>query len=141
MTFSVSYFIELLNLGTFCRKSHLNRTSGSKVMSNWRILKTIENKRNSFLFLALSHNQCSRLPNYSSRSQHIWCWIHCIFISECPLQIMQKNVMWSVKTRNMSQKVKLQNKENIHHNSYIFPYFLWPLNISNFWCQYQRRSK
>ncbi len=30
--------------------------------SEWKILKTIENKRNAFLFLAVSHNQCSRLP-------------------------------------------------------------------------------
>ena len=48
-----------------------NQTSGSKVMSNWVILKTIENKRNSFVFLAISHNQCSRLPTDSIRSQHI----------------------------------------------------------------------
>ncbi len=39
----------------FCWKPHLNRTSGSKVMSSWRILKKIENKRNSLLFLAISH--------------------------------------------------------------------------------------
>ncbi len=36
-------------------KPHMNQTSGSKFVSNWRILKTIENKRNSFLFLAISH--------------------------------------------------------------------------------------
>ena len=48
------------------------QTSGSKVMSNWGILKTKENKRNSFLFLDISHNQCSRLTTDSARSQHIW---------------------------------------------------------------------
>ncbi len=40
--------------------------------TNWKILKTIENKRNSFLFLAVSHNQCSRLPTDPARSQHIF---------------------------------------------------------------------
>ncbi len=48
-------------------KPHLTWTSGSKVMSNWRILAT-ENKRNSFC--AVSHNQCSRLPTDSAQSQH-----------------------------------------------------------------------
>ena len=42
-------------------KTPLNLTSGSKVMSNWRILKTIEHERNSFHFLAISRNQCPRL--------------------------------------------------------------------------------
>ncbi len=43
----VFYLIEVLIWrGTFCWKPHLNRTSGSKVMSNWMILKS---KRNSFL--------------------------------------------------------------------------------------------
>ena len=37
----------------------------------WAILRTIENKRNQFLFLAISQNQCSRLPTDSARSQHI----------------------------------------------------------------------
>ncbi len=43
----------LTSIGTFCWKPHLNWSSGSKVMSNWRILRTIENNRNSFLFLAI----------------------------------------------------------------------------------------
>ena len=30
-------------------------------MCNWRLLRTIQNKRNSFHFLAMSHNQCFRL--------------------------------------------------------------------------------
>ena len=42
-------FEELIRKGTLCWKPHLNRTSGSKVMSNWRILKTMENKGNTFL--------------------------------------------------------------------------------------------
>ena len=33
-------------------------------------LKDCQNKRNSFLFLAISHNQRSRLPTDSARSQH-----------------------------------------------------------------------
>ncbi len=70
--FSVFYSIEVLIWrGTCCWKPHLNRTSGSKVLSNWRILKTIENKRNS-PFLAISHNQCSRLLTDSARLQHKW---------------------------------------------------------------------
>ena len=52
-----------------CWKPHLNRSGGSKVMSNWRILRTTENNTNSFLFLAISHNQCSRLPTDSAGSQ------------------------------------------------------------------------
>ncbi len=73
MTFSVLYLIEVLIWkGTFCWKTCLNWSSGTKVMSNWRILRTIENNRNAFLFLAVSHNQCCRLPTDSGRSQHIW---------------------------------------------------------------------
>ena len=73
VTFSVFYLIEMLIWrGIFCWKPHLNWISGSKVMSNWRILKTIENKRNPFLFLVISHNQCSRLQTDSTRSQHIY---------------------------------------------------------------------
>ena len=33
----------------------------------------IENKRNAFLFLTVSHNQCSRLPTDPARSQHNYC--------------------------------------------------------------------
>ncbi len=44
--------------------------------SNWRILKTIEIERNTFLFLAVSHNQCSWLPIDSAISQHICQWVH-----------------------------------------------------------------
>ena len=40
--------------------------------SNWKILKTTENKRNTFLFLAVSHYQYPRLPSDPTRSQHIW---------------------------------------------------------------------
>ncbi len=71
VTFSVFYLIEVFTWrGTFCWKPHLNRSSGSKVISNWRVLRTIENNRNTFLFLAISH--CCRLPTDPARSQHIF---------------------------------------------------------------------
>ncbi len=41
--------------------------------SNWKILKTIENKRNTFLFLPVSHNQCAWLPTDPTRS-HVHCY-------------------------------------------------------------------
>ncbi len=47
-----------------------NRTIQS--YSNWKILRTIENKRNAFLFLAVSHNQCCRLSTDPTRLQHIY---------------------------------------------------------------------
>ncbi len=61
----------LIRSGTFCWKRPLNRSSGSKVMSNWRILGTIENNRNAFLFLAISDNQWCRLQTDPNRSQHL----------------------------------------------------------------------
>ena len=70
--FSVFSLIEVVIWrGTFWWESHLNRSSGSKVMSNWWIFRTIENNRNSFLFLTISRNQCCRLPTDPPRSQHI----------------------------------------------------------------------
>ena len=39
--------------------------------SNWKILETIDNKRNAFLFLSVTHNQCSRLPTDPARSQNM----------------------------------------------------------------------
>ncbi len=49
--FSIWLFIWLLIWsGTFCWKPHLNQSSGFKVMSDWKILKTIERKRNSLIF-------------------------------------------------------------------------------------------
>ena len=47
--FQFFYLIEVLRC-TFCWKPCLNWSSGSKVISNWMILRTIENNRNSFLF-------------------------------------------------------------------------------------------
>ena len=45
------------------------------IPSNWRILRTIENKRNSFLFVAIPHNQCSRLLDgntYTQNRKYFW---------------------------------------------------------------------
>ena len=56
---------------TFCWKPRLNQSSGCEIMSIWRILRTLENNRNSFLFLAISHNQCCRLPTDPARSQRV----------------------------------------------------------------------
>ncbi len=67
------YLIEVLTWrGTFCWKPHLNRSSGSKVMSIWRVLRTIENNRSSFLFPTISDNQCCWLPTDRTTSQHIY---------------------------------------------------------------------
>ncbi len=74
----------------------LNLSSGSKVMSNWRILRTIENNRNSFLFLAISHSQYCRLPTDPARSQHIW--LHLIN----PPWIDPDTVKWSLELTNLS---------------------------------------
>ncbi len=63
----------------FCLKPHFNRSSGSKVMSNWRILRTIENNRDSLLFLAISHHQCCRLPTDPARSQIMLHFFHLEF--------------------------------------------------------------
>ena len=48
----------------------LNRASGSKVtaIDDSQINR---NKTNVFLFLSVSHNQCSKLPTDPARSQHI----------------------------------------------------------------------
>ena len=47
--------------------------------SNWKILETIENKRNALLFLAVSHNQCSQLSTDPAISKHngsFWKYLH-----------------------------------------------------------------
>ncbi len=80
LSFSVFYLNEVLIWrGTFCWKPHLNQSSGSEFMGNWRILRTIE-KRNSFLFLAISHNQCCQLLTDSASSQHIFHMLFFIFL-------------------------------------------------------------
>ncbi len=55
--FSFPLIEVLIWRGTFCRKPHLNRSSGPKAMSNWMILRTIENKNSySFFWLYLTIN-------------------------------------------------------------------------------------
>ncbi len=57
-----------------------------RLVSNWRILRTKENNRNLFLFLAISHNQCCLLPTDPARSQvhvikslyYYWCLNVCV---------------------------------------------------------------
>ncbi len=59
--------------------------------SNWKILKTIENKRNAFLFLSVSQNQCSRLPTEPARSQHILrilCAMYLLTFCACHVLVM-----------------------------------------------------
>ncbi len=59
MTFSVFYLIEvLISRGTFCWKPHLNQTSGSKVISNWKILQNNRKQReiHNFFWLYLLIN-------------------------------------------------------------------------------------
>ena len=52
--FQFHFLIEVLIWrGTFSWKLHLNRTSGSKVMSNWMILWTIENNNEKHFFFWL----------------------------------------------------------------------------------------
>ncbi len=51
-----------------CCKPHLILISGSKVMNNWRIHKTIKTKINFVLFLSMSHNQCFWFSTDSARS-------------------------------------------------------------------------
>ena len=52
-------------------KSNLNTNCVNKSQVVY-ILKRIENERNSFLFLAISHNQCSRPPTDPAGSQDIF---------------------------------------------------------------------
>ena len=81
VTFSVFYVIEVLILrGTFCWKIHLNRSSGSKVMSNWKILRTIQNNRNSFFFwLYLTINaQNFRLIPLDRNAYVFWYTSRCV---------------------------------------------------------------
>ncbi len=85
--FQFFYLIEvLIRKGIFCRKSHLNQASGSKVKVIERFSKHVRmfsitwstamafnrNKRNAFLFLAVSHNQCSWLQTDPARLQLIF---------------------------------------------------------------------
>ncbi len=71
VTFAVFYLIEvLIRRGTFWWKPHLQRISGSIVTALKDSQNNRKQKRNAFLFLVVSHNQCFRLLTDSARSQH-----------------------------------------------------------------------
>ncbi len=102
VTFSVFYLIEVLIWrGTFCRKPYLNQISDSKVMSNWMILKTIENKSNSFVFLfvcccffgggyiSISHPDFG-LISLDRNACYIFCPIFLLSASSCSWIRLQK---------------------------------------------------
>ena len=78
----------------FAEKPHLNRFSGSKVMSNWMILRTIE--IHSFIWLCLTINA----PDFpdSARSQHIWCWFLSNLLSAWNCYAIPAN-SWEVNLR------------------------------------------
>ena len=73
VTFSIFYLMEcsLFKRGTFRWKLQLNRTSSSKVISNWKDSQNNRKQKKLSLFLAISQNWCSWLPTDSARSQHI----------------------------------------------------------------------
>ncbi len=49
-----------------------NPTWISPLVSRLWAIEDSQNNRNLFFLLAISHNQCCRLPTDSTRSQHIW---------------------------------------------------------------------
>ena len=73
IVFLVIYFMLFsIQTATFCWKPHWNRTCHSKVITCWKVVKTIENKRIYFLCLPLSPNQYLRILTHSAWSYHIW---------------------------------------------------------------------
>ena len=122
--FQFSYLIEVLIWrGTFCWKPHLNRSNGSEIMSNWRILRTIENNRNSFLFLAISHNQCCRLPTDPTRLPLICCT--CSFM--CLVSIIKKHASYHTKSVKITTPFAMETQI---YADYIAK-FVWHHHINN----------
>ena len=78
VAFSVFYLIEvLIRLGeVHFAENPTESDQWFQSYSNCKILNTIENKRNVFLFLAVSHNQFSWLLTDPTRSQHIFGLLH-----------------------------------------------------------------
>ena len=117
---TVLYLLELLIIrGTFCWKHHLNRTSGFKV-SNWRILKTRENKRNPFFFLfsgPRSNNKCSRLPTDYARSQHI-IWDN--YKSEFLMHKMKSISCWKIYFENQFLNINVDKIASVKGTAEIF---------------------
>ncbi len=86
--------------------------------SNWKILKTVENKRNGFLFLAVSHNQCSRLP--IDPAKHIFS--------------LSKNIskFIGIYFLNYTRKVK----STFQRDTQCFTHFCWFWAFTPFRCQW-----
>ena len=58
-------------------KTHLNRTSGSKVMSNWNILKTIANKKKKIPFSGyISQSMLLTFDWFRQITTHICCVVN-----------------------------------------------------------------
>ena len=72
ITFLVFYLVLFsIQRATFCKKPIKNWTYHCKVMTYWKVVKTIGNKRIYFLCLALSPNQYLRIPTHFAWSYHI----------------------------------------------------------------------
>ena len=72
ITFLVFHLVLFsIYIATFYRKPHLNWTCHCKVMTYWKVVKTIE-KRIYFLCLALSPNQYLWIPTHFAWSHHNW---------------------------------------------------------------------
>ncbi len=132
---TVLYLLELLIIrGTFCWKHHLNRTSGFKV-SNWRILKTRENKRNPFFFLfsgPRSNNKCSRLPTDYARSQHI-IWDN--YKSEFLMHKMKSISCWKMHFEKRFLNINVETLISQRHNRDFYVHFLFHTGA---WCLYKQ---
>ena len=92
---SVLYLIEVLIWrGTFCWKLHLNWTSGSKVMSNWRILKTRVKRNLSYfwLYLAISAPDFQLIPVNGNTG------LNCKIINKNHFTKQWKSIFWSWMT-------------------------------------------
>ncbi len=89
---------------------------GPVVMSNWRIFRTIENNRNSFLFLAISHNQCCRLPTDPARLHHIYPFLSALILLKQLLRhpVVIDDLQLGVKDRK-AFKLLRQDHENISY--------------------------
>ena len=70
--FSFLFAWSLIGRGTFCWKPPSELDQFFQSYSNWKILKTIENKRNAVLLVAVCRNQCCRLQTDPTRSQHTY---------------------------------------------------------------------
>ncbi len=83
-------------------KPHLNQSSGSKVMSNWRVLRTIENNRNRnvFFWLYLTINAADFWLILLDRNTYFDTPTHCItnswigkYLQRNNLSLMHRNII------------------------------------------------